>query len=637
MSSRIAAVLVLLVVLVGLGAAPAAARVDRVEILSRKEYWDGKPFGGAGPYERIQALVYYALDPRDPHNSIIADLDRAPRNARGEVEVTGDVDILRPKRAAAGSDVLLIDVPNRGGRFLIREPNAPNFDDWYLRQGYTLAEVAWQFDVRPDPALLHLAAPVARGVRGHVRSDFVVAEATGEHTIGHFIGGSIGGTGYPVADPSDATLTERAGPLAPRRTIPRSRWRFSGERTIQLDGGFIPGKLYEVIYTAADPAVVGTGLAAVRDFASYAKNDPASPAHAAHVYAMGISQTGRFLRHFVWQGFNADEAGRQVFDGLVVYVAGAGRGNFNHRFAQPSRDAQPLSPSLYPVDVFPFTDEPETDPVTGERGGLLDRARAADVVPKIFYVNTAYEYWSRAASLIHTTPDGTKDVAPAETSRIYFIAGLGHVAGKFPPAIEESPERRGQTPVNPNNIIYLRHGFVAAMDAWVRFGVDPPLSMYPTLRGGALVKPAALSLKSIEGVAVPRFAYDAYRIVGSDEPPKVRGTYVNLVPQIGGDGNEYSGLRLPEISVPVASYTGWNLRSAEIGFPDYRASFIGAYIAWPKETIDKLYKSPEEYFGRFAAAALGLVVERFIVADDLPAILTRGRQEYWFAESQAAR
>lgn len=622
MRSHLAAGLVLLL------AAPAAARVERVEILSRKDFQDGKPFGAAGPYERIEALVHYALDPRDPHDAIIADLDRAPRNARGEVEFTGDVDILRPKRAAAGNDVLLIDVPNRGGRFLIRDAN---LDDWYLRQGYTLAEVAWQFDVRPDPSLMHFVAPVARGIRGHVRSDFVVPQNTPEHTIAHFIGGDLGGTGYPVADPSDAALTERDGPLAPRRPIPRSRWRFSGDRAVKLDGGFVPGKLYEIIYTAADPAVVGTGLAAVRDFASYSKNDAASPAHAGRVYAMGISQTGRLLRHFVWQGFNADEAGRQVFDGLVVYVAGAGRGNFNHRFAQPSRDAQPLAPSLYPVDVFPFTDEPEVDAATGARGGLLDRARAAQVVPKIFYVNTAYEYWSRAASLIHTTPDGAKDVAPAETTRIYFVAGLGHVAGKFPPALEESPERRGQMPVNPNNIIYLRHGFVAALDAWVRLGVEPPASRYPRISDGTLVKPGELGLKAILGVAVPKFAYQAYRIGGSDEPPKVGGTYVNLVPQVGPDGNEVAGVHLPELDVPVASYTGWNLRSPDIGFPDYRASFIGAYIAWPKATIADLYHSRDEYLGRFAAAALKLVEARFLRADDLPAVLTRGGEELDFA------
>ena len=214
MTSRVAATIVLLL------AAPAAARVERIEIISQNDFQDGKPFGAAGPYERIQAVVHYALDPRDPHNSVIADLDRAPRNARGEVEFTGDVDILRPKRAAAGNDVLLIDVPNRGGRFLIRDAD---LDDWYLRQGYTLAEVAWQFDVRPDHTLMHFVAPIARGVRGHVRSDFVVPQAMPEHTIAHFIGGNLDNTSYPIADPSDATLTERDGPLAPRRPIPRSR------------------------------------------------------------------------------------------------------------------------------------------------------------------------------------------------------------------------------------------------------------------------------------------------------------------------------------------------------------------------------------------------------------------------------
>src|SRR6266702_2304922 len=194
MSRSVAALLVLLV-------APAArARVERIEIVSRSDVHGGQPFGAAGPYERIQARVHYALDPRDRHNGVIADLDRAERNGHGEVELSGDVDILRPKRAAQGNDVLLIDVPNRGARFLVRDNN---LDDWYLRQGYTLAEVAWQFDVRPDPSLLHFAAPVARGIRGHVRSDFVVAQRTREHTIGHLIGGDLGGTGYPVADPAD--------------------------------------------------------------------------------------------------------------------------------------------------------------------------------------------------------------------------------------------------------------------------------------------------------------------------------------------------------------------------------------------------------------------------------------------------
>ncbi|HEV2719016.1 MAG TPA: alpha/beta hydrolase domain-containing protein, partial [Thermoanaerobaculia bacterium] len=372
--------------------------------------------------------------------------------------------------------------------------------------------------MRPDPALLHFTAPIAKGVRGRVRSDFVVDRKRFEHTIAHEIQGRIGGTGYAVADPDDAVLTERDAPAATRRTIPRAKWRFVDDRDIHFDDGFVPGKIYEIVYTAADPAVVGSGLAAVRDFAAYVKHDPNAVVRARWVYAMGISQTGRFLRHFVWQGFNADEEGRQALDAMLIYVAGAGRGNFNHRFAQPSRDQQPLAPSFYPVDVPPFTDD-----------GLLARAAAERVVPKIFYVNTAYEYWSRGASLIHTTPDGARDVEPAPTSRAYFVAGLGHVASPWPPVKGEGAQQLG----NPNNIVYLRHGFAAALDAWTRLGVEPPPSRLPKIADGTLVRPSELALKSMHGVAVPKFAYDVAKLDSSTEPPKILGFYTNLVPQVG--------------------------------------------------------------------------------------------------------
>jgi len=565
----------------------AEARVLRVDVTSRTDYWNGT-------YERIQGRVTYALDPANPHNKQIADLTQP-------VEFSGDIDIVRPKNG--GNGVLYVNVPNRGGRFFIRD-NKP--DEWYLRQGFTLAEVAWQFDVRPDARLMHFDAPVAKGIRGRVRSDFIVSAKTLDHPVAHVIQGQIGGTGYPAADTKDAVLTERDAPAAARRTIPASKWRFTDPKTVHLDDGFVPGKIYEVIYTAADPAIVGAGLAAVRDFASYCKHDPKAIAPAKLAYAMGISQTGRFLRHLVWQGFNADEEGRIAYDALLVYVAGAGRGNFNHRFAQPSRDAQPLTPALYPVDIPPFSDD-----------GLLERARAENVVPKIFYVNTAYEYWSRGASLIHTTPDGARDVEPAETSRAYLVAGLGHVAGAFPPAREEA----GQQPVNPNNIVWLRHGFTAALDAWTRFGTAPPPSRVPKIADGTLVPAEKLAALRIPA---PKFAYNVVKIDLGVEPPPVHGTYTNLVPQVGPDGNELAGVRSPELQVPVATYTGWNFRTPETGFPEYRASFIGSFIAWPKDEVLARYRTRDEYFGRYTGAALALVRERFLVADDLPAILERG-------------
>jgi len=577
----------------------ASARVVKVEVTNRGDYWNGT-------YERIQARVTYALDPANPHDAVVAELTKP-------VQFTGDVDLVRPKNG--GNGVVFVNVPNRGGRFFIRDSNP---DEWYLRQGFTLAEVGWQFDVRPDPKLLRIDAPIAKGISGKVRSDFIVTAKVLDHPVAHVIQGAIGGTGYPVADPKDATLTERDAPMSPRRTIAKSKWRFTDDKTVHFDDGFVPGRIYEVIYTGADPAIVGAGLAAVRDFASYCKHDPAAIAPAKLAYAMGISQTGRFLRHMLWQGFNADEEGRKAYDALLVYVAGAGRGNFNHRFAQPSRDAQPLVPAMYPVDVPPFVD-----------AGLLLRAQAENVVPKIFYVNTAYEYWSRAASLIHTTEDGGADVEPPDTTRIYFVAGLGHVASAFPPATDPA----AQLPGNPNNIVYLRHGFAAALDAWARFGTAPPPSRFPKIADGTLVPVAKLAAMR---VPTPKFAYQAYKIDVGMEPPTWRGTYVNLVPQVGADGNELAGVRLPELQVPLGSYTGWNLRAPETGFPDYRASFVGAFIAWPKDEVLGRYRTRDEYFGCFTDAALGLVRERFLVADDLPAILERGAK-WWEVVNGVAR
>jgi len=618
-------------------ATTALARVDHVDVTSRTDYLGGKTFGLAGAYERIQGRAYFALDPANAHDRVIVDLDKAPRNAKGEVEFSADVDILMPKRG--GNGTLFINVPNRGGRFFIREQNV---DEYYLRQGYTLAEVGWQFDIRPDPKLLRLYAPIVRGITGRVRADFIVAEKTLDHPLGHVISGTIGGTGYPVADirAKDAVLTERDAPLAQRKTIAAKRWRFTDDHTIHFDDGFVPGRIYEVIYTAKDPAVVGCGLAAVRDFAAYAKHDANALIHADRAYAMGISQTGRFLRHLVWQGFNADEDGRQVFDALLVYVAGAGRGSFNHRFAQPSRDAQPLSPLFYPTDVFPFTDNPETDPRSGVTAGLLDSARAEHVVPKIFYVNTSYEYWSRGASLIHTSPDGKSDATIPPEVRIYFIAGVAHIGGAFPPAKNAELSIRGQQLDNPLRIEQLRHGFAAALDEWVRDGVAPPDSRFPRVLFRQIVPVSQLSPKIVHGVEFPHFNYEVYRTdFGADwargivtEPPRVDGVYPTLVPQVNADGLETTGVHLPEIDVPLATYSGWNLRDPQIGFPDSRASFVGSYIPWTKSEIDKrYYNSAEDYFGRFTLAALNLLRERFFVVDDLPAILKRAVEEWNYA------
>ena len=277
---------------------------------------------------------------------------------------------------------------------------------------------------------LRLVAPVAhdpagKTIRGLVRSDFTPAQKLEDMPLGHFLLGPTGGKGYPVDDPNSVNniLTVRETPEGQRQTIARNRWSFAhtvddhlvtDPHYIRLEGGFQPGKIYEVVYEAKDPAVAGLGLASVRDFLSYLKYDPKSTAPVHRVYAVGISQSGRFLRHFLYQDFNADEQGRQVMDGVIAHVAGAGRGSFNHRFAQPSRDAQPLSSIFFPTDLFPFTDLPETDPESGETAGLFDAPNKSHNTPKIFFTNTSYEYWGRSASLIHTSPDGLHDANSGE-------------------------------------------------------------------------------------------------------------------------------------------------------------------------------------------------------------------------------
>src|SRR6266481_5829641 len=361
----------------------AEAHVARVEIVSRTDVQDGRAFGLAGSYERIVGRVYFAVKPENIHNRQIVDLDKAPRNAQGEVEFSADLYLYKPKDMARGNNAVLFEVSNRGGRGILRlvdgggSGDAEIGDGFLLREGYTIAWVGWQFDLDDQGEKVRLRAPIAQDaggkeIRGLVRSDFTPSEKKDDMPLGHILLGPSGGKSYPVDDPASAknVLSVRDTPEGARQTIPRSQWSFghsvewrlvADPHFIHLNGGFLPGRIYEVVYEAKNPVVAGVGLAAVRDFLSYLKYDPQATAPIKRVYAVGISQSGRFLRHFLYQDFNADEQGRQVMDGVIAHVAGAGRGSFNHRFAQPSRDVQPLSSIFFPTDLFPYTDLPEND------------------------------------------------------------------------------------------------------------------------------------------------------------------------------------------------------------------------------------------------------------------------------------
>ena len=649
----------------------AYARVVRVEIASRTDLQQGKSFGLAGPYETITGRVYFAVKPGDAHNQRIVDLDKAPRNAQGEVEFSADLYVLRPKDPNKGNGAVLFEVSNRGGKGILNIVNGAGGgnevgDGFFMNHGYTVAWVGWEHDVANQPRLLKLYAPVARGaggaeIHGLARADFNPSATTSDMPVGHNLLGPAGGQSYPVDDPESPqnVLTVRDTPTGARQTISRSQWSFAHEvegklvadpHFVHLNGGFAPGKIYELVYTVKDPVVMGLGMAAVRDFLSYLKYDPQAVAPVRRVYAVGISQSGRFLRHFIYQDFNSDEQDRQVMDGVIAHVAGAGRGSFNHRFAQPSRDAQPMSSLFYPTDLFPFTDLPETDPETGETAGLQDTI-AKHHAPKIFYTNTSYEYWGRAASLIHTSPDGKSDAPLPENVRIYFLAGLQHFSGAFPPqrSLRNAPQYTGQQLHNPNPVRWYWRALITDMDQWVRDGAPPPASVYPKITDKTLVPLNKLAFPKIPGVNQPGEVSLAWRLdfgpqwkqgIVTVEPPKVGKAFGVLVPQSDANGNDLGGVRLPELQVPLASYTGWNLRDPSIGAPDQRLSFIGSFIPFartaeerkasgdPRPSIAERYTSRDEYMGKFAAATIKLMQERFLLPEDVPILLERGRQEW---------
>ena len=434
---------------------------------------------------------------------------------------------------------------------------------------------------------------------------------------------------YPVANPDDPANTlirarhdRRAAPF-----IPKSEWKFARvlngapvpDRTrVYLAGGFQPAKIYEVVYKSQNPPVAGVGtrrgarcgLAPEVRMAADALSMPAGSIQRA--IAFGISQSGRFLRTYLYYGFNEDEQHRKVFDGVMAHVAGAGRGSFNLRFAQPSRDGHPFLNKFYPTDIFPFTDIAQTDPQTGEKDGLLLRVKPA-FMPKIFYTNSSYEYWGRAASLIHTTIDGTngrtarRQHAHVHVRRRPARAGCVSAAAKHRAAAEQ-----------PERLPLVDAGAARgdeSLDQRRRGAAAEPLSAHRGRDAGA-ARPS--EFPSLPGVRKPTEAHKAYRVfygldfaskgIISVDPPEANGSYPILVPQVDADGNELAGVKMPEVAVPLATYTGWNLFNPESGPARLLSSMQGSYIPLPgrapigsaasdpRPSIEERYQSREQYW-----------------------------------------
>jgi hypothetical protein len=607
--------------LVVLTVARLDAEVTRVDVAART------PVGSSG-YEKIVGTVHFAVDPAHPRNRAVVDLDKAPRGASGRVEFSADLYILRPLDPARSNDVALVEVVNRGRKLMFGYFNGGGSgdpvnesqlgDQFLMRQGFTLAWVGWQFDVRDGGGSLGIEVPRARGVSAIARATFVLNARAPQTAVADL-------AGYTPADPQgpDSVLTVRSGPYGTPETIARSRWTLNGN-TVTLEGGFDPGRTYEVAFKVNDVPVTGAGLVAFRDVASWIKHGDSAPARARHAIAFGSSQSGRFLRTFLYEGFNADERDRIVFDGVMAHIAGAGRLSLNERAAAPNATAP------YSATAFPFSDGAQRDPSSGRIEGLLDNDRARAHQPKIFYTNSSVEYWGggRAAALVHTSIDGPTDLTLPDNARAYLFAGTQHSGGQFPPTTTN-----GQLASNPVDYQWPMRALLVAMTRWVKDGIGPPPSQYPRLADGTLVSGDRVAFPTIPGVQSP------HRI----EPGRDQATGARLpllVSQVDSDGNERGGIRLPDISVPLATYTGWNFRNASIGATDELVTLLGASIPFPKTradreasgdpraAIEERYPSRSQYLNLVRQAADRLVTARYLLADDVPHVVERAGQQW---------
>jgi alpha/beta hydrolase family protein len=610
----------------------ASAEVSKVTIVARTPVAGGQAFGNTGAYEKLTGTIEFTVDPADRHNMRIADLDKAPRGADGRVHFTADLYVLQPADPARGNGVLFFEIANRGRKGLLgrfnraggsQDPTAPaDFGDGFLmREGYTLVWVGWQFDVTPP--LVRVDAPSA-DVQGRMRFSFIPDDRRNDITPADL-------PGYlPInsTDPS-ATLTVRDRFWGTPTPIARERWQMvtaNGRPQIHLDGGFEPGRVYEVDYPATGARVAGVGLAATRDAASAFIHRTDLPVHGRYAYVFGASQSGRFLRQFLHDGFNVDERDRRVFDMVWPHIAGAGLGSFNERFAAPGY-------SSFPATQFPYTDLEQRD-ASGKRDGILVGYKP-DQLPKVIYTDTEVEYWGqgRAAALTHTTIDGKSDAPVPENVRIYLLAGTQHGEAAFPPS-----GGSGQALPNPTPQANVMRALLRDAHQWVTAGTKPPDSQHPQLRNKTLVAASAVRFPELPGISDPR------TIEGPGQMVKDRFVALPfLVPQVDADGNDVAGIRVPEVSVPLATTTGWNFRADRVGNPSTIFALLGSYIPFPRTraerelkhdprpSIAERYKGRDDYLQRIRTAADELVKQRFLLADDVDNVVQRATRHWDWA------
>jgi len=666
------AILVILAV-----ARPTEAGVVRVEVSERTRFAEGHRFERTGAYEKLKGRIYIEVDPDDPANARIHDLKLAPRNAEGRVECWTDFFLLKPVDPKRGNGRILYDVSNRGNKLALETFNGARSNDpttladagngFLMRHGFSILWTGWNGDVQADGTDRLLAGlPVAyengQPVTGRAHAEICTKEVV--YSRAFFWSPWGVSEAYPSVslDNSTATLTMRARRSDAGVEVPRDAWAFGRWENGQLipdpthlyvKDGFRPGWLYDLVYTAKGPRVTGLGLAALRDsisFFRYAERDTAGFVNPLaesieHAYVFGISQSGRLVHHFIYAGFNADEAGRIIFDGALSHVPGSGKGMFNYRFRMTTCYGTYHEGNLSGSEFFPLSPAPQTDPVSGRSGDTLAQARAQGCLPKIIFSQTSTEYWSRAASLLHTDVEGRRDIALPDNVRVYLISSAQHLGG--------GPHTRGDCQ-QPRNVLDDRTPILRAMlvtlNRWVSGQAEPPASRYPRLADGTLVDLDTWreSFPKVPGVGLPDDYYQPCRLdfgprfqtegIADLIPPKTGEFFRTLIPAVDADGNDRAGIRLPDVAVPLGTYTGWNLRTAASGPEGILTRLDGMYLPFattqqerlaqndPRPSVRERYPTREVYLSRMTEAALELHREGFLLAEDVVTILTTASQ-----------
>lgn len=632
------------------------------DIRSRRPYFDGQEWGDAGVYERIDGVLTFAVDPQHPANTAINDLDRAARDAEGLVRFESDFCILKPVDTTRGSGRLLVDIPNRGRKVALRHFNrAPqdvppqeriNAGDGFLfKRGWTVAVIGWQWDVIRSEALMGMEPPLALEDGQPIRGRTIIRfQPTVKHTT-HLLADRVHKP-YPAAvlDDPDAMLVEKQYDSDAGRVIPRADWQFAREQDgavvpdntqVHYPAGFEPGLIYEVYYQTEHSPVVGTGLLAIRDCASFLRysesDDNPCAGSIQYAFTWGISQTGRLLRHFTYLGLNIDEQGRMAYDGIMPHVGGGRRGEFNHRYGQPSLQNNPGMGYLPPYDD----------------ASLIARLRELGSAPKIMQTNSSAEYYRGDAAMLNIDTSGSRDLPAESDMRTYAFASTQHGPGVVPLTNYNTNDGGiGRYGFNVIDYTPLMRAAIVNMDRWVSEGVEPPPSQHPKLEDGSAVTrdhvfeaftrlPGSYKPDPARQVSLWRVDVGEQAATGVVKyPVGIGDSYPDIVSAVDDDLNEIAGIRLPDVAVPVGTHLGWNPRDPETGSPEHIMSMQGSTLWFartraereaandPRPSLEERYADRDDYLAKVRAAAQTLVDGRYMLEEDIEIAVSDAAARY---------